>query len=247
MHTFEICESNKVNSRAFKDELLALIVELYNALPNRNYPIICRCYFYLDNTKAISQILWNLINNDGNSSASVASNANANDNDNDNDVNMDNNNNTAMNTTETNTSLDSHERELICYQICFDLFEFQNESFTRAIFDNIPKPPTSQLYPQRAIAEAQRKAEQAAMQGIANDANATGDNQAAASQIAPAGNAAPAETSVPTQEAPQQEEERWSDELLARWKSVRSILLGMFYVLSCFGCFCFCLELWLFG
>lgn len=62
-HCFKLCE-NTVNSRAFRDEILQLLVRLYNEEDeeNKNYNYICRCYFYLNNVKPISQILWNLIN-----------------------------------------------------------------------------------------------------------------------------------------------------------------------------------------
>ena len=141
----------KVDSQAFKDEL-------YKELPTKNYANICRCYSYWDNTKEIAQILCDVIKRgSGNGS---------NDRNDDEDIDM---------TTESKRQ-SNDERELICDQICFNLHKFQNESFGRAIFENIPKPPTGQLCAQKVSAEAQTKAEEEAVKGFAEETTTDGAN-----------------------------------------------------------------------
>eukprot|EP01084_Bolivina_argentea_P099534 178917_1 len=60
MHCFNLCET-VISSRTFRDEILRLIVKLFGSGSDENYNTICRCYFYLDDTKPISDILWRLI------------------------------------------------------------------------------------------------------------------------------------------------------------------------------------------
>ena len=182
----------KVDSQAFKDELLTLVVTLYKELPSKNYPNICCCYFYLDNTKEIAQILWDLIK--------LGSGNGSNDRNDNEDIDM---------TTESKRQ-SNDDRESICYQICFDLYEFQNESFARAIFDNIPKPPTNQLYPRKKVQKLKKKAEEA-VKGLAEETTTDGAND----------NDAAKDTPDDTPKVEKKDEEFWSDELLARWKNVR--------------------------
>jgi len=62
-HCFTLCET-VLSSRTFRDEMLRLIVRLFGSAQDQNYNTICRCYFYLDERKPISDILWTLINDD---------------------------------------------------------------------------------------------------------------------------------------------------------------------------------------
>jgi len=167
MHCFTLCET-VLSSRTFRDEMLRLIVRLFGDASTSNYNTICRCYFYLDERKPISDILWTLIN-----SPDDASNTNK-------------------------------RKELTAYQIAFDLNEFQNDAFLRGIFNNIPRPPSSQL--------DQPKPEPAAL-----PVTAPSDTSAEITSTA---------MDTDEDERADADVSLWADPLLTKWKRLKSILLG---------------------
>ncbi|ETO14715.1 26S proteasome regulatory subunit rpn2, partial [Reticulomyxa filosa] len=115
------------------------------------------------------------------------------------------------------------EQEGLALQVAFDLAEYQNERFQRAIFDHIPKPPRSQR-PEDVITTVPKKP-------ISGDANASANANVTAGNEGEGG----AEAQPPSQGQDQgqgqvkEEEERepWAEELLKRWDKLRSILLGI--------------------
>ena len=118
--------------------MLRLIVRLFGTEQEQFYNMICRCYFYLDDTKPISDILWSLINRDSSTDR-------------------------------------HHSKELMAYQIAFDLNEYQNDAFLRGIFNHIARPPASQLL-------ADKPTTSASTDSAAADASSSG-NEAMAADI----------------------------------------------------------------
>jgi len=188
MHCFNLCET-VINSRTFRDELLRLIVKLFETTDDQNYNAICRCYFYLDDTKPISDILWTLINCDATEDA-------------------------------------NSKKELSAYQIAFDLTEYQNDAFLRGIFNNIPRPPYSQLFPEKM------------KKGAAAD-NAASSQQQQQPPAAAGDNDQPADIGMTSLNNDEQKPDAgddamvddevssfWDDALLKKWKQLKSILLG---------------------
>ena len=176
LHCFNLCQT-VISSRTFRDEILRLIVKLFTTTNEQNYNTICRCYFYLDDTKPISDILWTLINSD---------------------ISLDKN----------------YRKELTAYQIAFDLTEYQNDAFLRGIFNNIPRPPYSQLYPDKVKGKQDNNAIQ----------QPQSSNNEEATDIAM--------TSMKdTENQPNVDDDEvskyWDDELLTKWQRLKSILLGM--------------------
>ena len=153
--------------------MLRLIVKLFTGSNEQNYNTICRCYFYLDDTKPISDILWTLINSDASSDK-------------------------------------NNRKELTAYQIAFDLTEYQNDAFLRGIFNNIPRPPYSQLYPERVKAQQSESKPADSSTEEAVDIGTTSLKSAA--------------------EKPDTTSSYWDDELLTKWQRLKSILLGMFCI-----------------
>lgn len=60
----ELCQT-AVPSRAFRSEVLRVIVQLYHDLPNPDYTAICQCLLFLDDAAGIASILDSLLKSDG--------------------------------------------------------------------------------------------------------------------------------------------------------------------------------------
>ena len=183
-HCFNLCET-VITSRTFRDELLRLIVKLFGDTNDTNYNTICRCYFYLDDTRPISDVLWQLINSDSSSDK-------------------------------------NNRKELTAYQIAFDLTEYQNDAFLRGIFNNIPRPPYSQLYPDKVKQQQASQPAPASEQAADIGATSLNDNDNDADKSS---------ADKPSTESIGYNSEvskYWDDELLTKWQRLKSILLGMF-------------------
>ncbi len=117
---------------------------------------------------------------------------------------------------------ENNRKELTAYQIAFDLTGYQNDAFLRGIFNNIPKPPITQLYPDRIKKkkEEQPQASQPADDSGAADIGATSlndnenDTQMAVDE--------PESVTEPVEDR----SNYWSEESLKKWKQLKSILLG---------------------
>jgi len=157
-HCFVLCET-VISSRTFRDEMLRLMVSLLAAEKEQFYSVLCRCYFYLDDTRPISRILGDLITDC------------------------------------------RPEAVLTAFQIAFDLAEFQNDAFLRAIFKQMPRPPRSQLADE---AEAATVPAPDAEDGPAIDIAPTAMDCADDGDVAG----------------------HWDSERLTKWKRLKSILLG---------------------
>jgi len=182
IHCFNLCQT-VITSRTFRDELLRLIVKLFGDTNDANYNTICRCYFYLDDTRPISDILWQLINSDASSDK-------------------------------------NNRKELTAYQIAFDLTEYQNDAFLRGIFNSIPRPPYSQLYPDRV------KQQQAASQPSAASTEQAADIGATSLNDNDANDAPKSSEDKPSTDYNDEVSKYWDDELLTKWQRLKSILLG---------------------
>ncbi len=169
-HCFLLCET-VLSSRIWRDEVLNILVDLHSKGGEPNYTYLCRCFFYLGNPKAISDILWELIQSD--------------------------------------------KTELIAFQVAFDLTEYQNERFQRAIFDGVPRPPSDA--PPPAASQRQPPAAQNA-DGYEAIPELDEDGDVAMEENAQKESADPPTVGGPSIE--------WEEPLKQRWTRLREILLG---------------------
>jgi len=137
----------------------------------------------LDDTRPISDVLWQLINSDSSSDK-------------------------------------NNRKELTAYQIAFDLTEYQNDAFLRGIFNNIPRPPYSQLYPDKVKQQQASQPAPASEQAADIGATSLNDNDNDADKSS---------ADKPSTESIGYNSEvskYWDDELLTKWQRLKSILLG---------------------
>lgn len=140
-YTFSLCQ-RLVISRSFRQQVLAVLVELYQACEQPPWLVISECHMFLDQPLAVAQILHRLLRG-------------------------------------------SQDDALLAYQIAFDLFENELQSFTLQVEEELAKLAPQEPQPAPSSAEAASSREEAAGRDHAATGSASGNENGAATEATP--------------------------------------------------------------
>lgn len=92
-YSLQVCQT-LVISREFRQQVLRLLIKLYESVPDPDWVNICQCLMFLDDSQEVAKILHNLIEG-------------------------------------------TEDNALLAYQVCFDLFENEMQSFLLKVGDHL--------------------------------------------------------------------------------------------------------------